>query len=687
MKCNYKIKNIDCVNCAKKIEDYLNKDANISNASINFNTLNISYVTNIENSINYVNKKIKEIEPDTYIYDKEIKEKNYFYDYLNLILGFILAAIGIFIEIPYYINYILIIIGFILLLKRSATLAFKLMVKSHQIDENFLIVISSIGAFLINEKFEGLMVITLYEFGKILESKAINKTRKSVSALAKIKEDYANLKVNNAYKKVLSESVKVGDTIIIKKGERIPLDGIITSGITYIDNSSLTGESKLLSLTIGDKVLSGSINKGDIIEVKVDTPYSDSTVNKILNLVENASENKAKTETFVTKYAKYYTVIVLILAVLVGIFLPLITNCTYSDSIYKAFTFLVISCPCAIAISVPLSYFSSLGFASSKGILIKGSNYLDGIKDIDTIVFDKTGTLTKGTFHISKINILDNKYKEEDILRLFKIGETYSNHPIAVSLVKEIDIDVSDYKIKDYQEVSGLGIEYKLDKQTIKIGNAKHVNSKEKEDNTVIYISVNENIIGSIVIEDTLKSEAPEIITKLNNMGINTKMFTGDNFEVAKDISSKLGIKDYKYNMLPNDKYNELTKILKKKNNNKLVAFVGDGINDSPVIALSDIGFSMGGVGNDSAIEASDIVITNDNLKSLLTAIKISKKTNTIIKENVTFAILTKITILILSVIGIASMWQAVFADVGVTIITIFNTLRLLKGRYYEKNK
>ena len=687
MKCNYKIKNIDCVNCAKKIEDYLNKDDKISDVSINYSTLNISYVTNIENSINYVNKKIKEIEPDTYIYDKETKEENYFYDYLNLVLGFILAIIGIFIEMPYYINYILIIIGFILLLKRSATLAFKLIVKSHQIDENFLIVISSIGAFLINEKFEGLMVITLYEFGKILESKAINKTRKNVSALAKIKEDYANLKVNNTYKKVLSESVKVGDTIIIKKGERVPLDGIITNGITYIDNSSLTGESKLVSLTIEDKVLSGSINKGDIIEVKVDTPYSDSTVNKILNLVENASENKAKTETFVTKYAKYYTAIVLVLAVLVGIFLPVITNYTYSDSIYKALTFLVISCPCAIAISVPLSYFSSLGFASSQGILIKGSNYLDGIKDIDTIVFDKTGTLTKGIFHISKINILDNKYKEEDILRLFKIGETYSNHPIAVSLVKEINIDVSDCKIKDYKEVSGLGIEYKLDKQTIKIGNAKHVNSKEKEDNTVIYISVDENIIGSIVIEDTLKSEAPEIITKLNNMGINTKMFTGDNLEVAKDISSKLGIKDYKYNMLPNDKYNELTKILKKKSNNKLVAFVGDGINDSPVIALSDIGFSMGGVGNDSAIEASDIVITNDNLKSLLTAIKISKKTNTIIKENVTFAILTKITILILSVIGIASMWQAVFADVGVTIITIFNTLRLLKGRYYEKNK
>ena len=687
MKCRYKIKNIDCVNCAKKIEDYLNKDNNLSDVNINFNTLNISYVTNVENSINYVNEKIKEIEPNTYIYDKEIKEENYFYDYLNLILGFILGTVGIFVTIPYYINYILIIIGFILLLKRSVRIAFKLFVKSHQIDENFLIVISSIGAFLINEKFEGLMVITLYEFGKILESKAINKTRKNVSALAKIKEDYANLKVNNTYKKVLSESVKVGDTIIIKKGERVPLDGIITSGITYIDNSSLTGESKLVTLTIGDKILSGSINKGDIIEVKVDTPYSDSTVNKILNLVENASENKAKTETFVSKYAKYYTAIVLVLAVLVGIFLPLITNCTYSDSIYKALTFLVISCPCAIAISVPLSYFSSLGFASSKGILIKGSNYLDGIKDIDTIVFDKTGTLTKGIFHISKINILDNKYKEEDILRLFKIGETYSNHPIAVSLVKEIDIDVSNYNIKDYKEVSGLGIEYKLDKQTIKIGNAKHVNSKEKEDNTVIYISVNENIIGSIVIEDTLKSEAPEVITKLNNMGINTKMFTGDNLEVAKDISSKLGIKDYKYGMLPDDKYNELTKILKKKKNNKLVAFVGDGINDSPVIALSDIGFSMGGVGNDSAIEASDIVIANDNLKSLLTAIKISKKTNTIIKENVIFAILTKITILILSVIGIASMWQAVFADVGVTIITIFNTLRLLKGRYYEKNK
>ena len=687
MKCNYKIKNIDCINCAKKIEDYLNKDSKISDVSINFNTLNISYVTDIENSINYINKKIKEIEPNAYIYDRKSQHESYLYDYLNLVLGFALATIGIFIKLPYYINYILIIMGFILLLKRTATLTFKLLIKSHQIDENFLIVISSIGAFLINEKFEGLMVITLYEFGKILESKAINKTRNNVSSLIKIKEDYANLKINNTYKKVLSESIKVGDIIIIKKGERVPLDGIITKGITYIDNSSLTGESKLVSLNVGDKILSGSINKGDIIEVKVDTPYSDSTVNKILNLVENASENKAKTETFVTKYAKYYTIIVLVLAVLVGIFLPLITNCTYNDGIYRALTFLVISCPCAIAISVPLSYFSSLGFASSKGILIKGSNYLDGIKDIDTIIFDKTGTLTTGIFHIAKINIFDNKYKEEDILRLFKIGEIYSNHPIAVSLVKGIDMDISKYKVKDYKEKSGLGIEYILDKQTIKIGNAKHVNSEEKEDNTLIYISVNENIIGNIFIEDSLKGEAPEVITKLNNMGINTKMFTGDNYEITKNIGSKIGIKDYKYNMFPEDKYNELTKIIKKKKKNKLVAFVGDGINDSPVIALSDIGISMGGIGTDSAIEASDIVIMNDNLKSLLTAIMISKKTNIIIKENIIFALITKITILTLSVIGMATMWQAVFADVGVTIITIFNTLRLLKGRIYEKNK
>ena len=687
MKCNYKIKNIDCINCAKKIEDYLNKDDNINDVSINYSTLNIKYTTNIKNSINYVNKRIKEIEPNTYIYDKELKEDNYLSNYLILILGFAIATIGIYIKVPYHINYILIIAGFILLLKRTGVLAFKLLVKNHQIDENLLIIISSIGAFLINEKFEGLMVITLYEFGKILESKAINKTRMNITLLANIKENYANLKVNNTYKKVLAESVKVGDTIIIKKGERVPLDGIITSGTTYIDNSSLTGESKLSSLTIGNKVLSGSINEGDVIEVKVDTPYSDSTVNKILNLVENASENKAKTETFVSKYAKYYTVVVLILAILVGIFLPIITNCTYSDSIYRALTFLVISCPCAIAISVPLSYFSSLGFASSKGILIKGSNYLDGIKDIDTIIFDKTGTLTTGVFHIAKINILDDKYSEEDILKLFKIGETYSNHPIALSLVKEINIDINNYKIKDYKEVSGLGIEYTLNNEIIKVGNSQFVNSKEKENNTIIYISVDKKIIGNIFIEDTLKNEAVEVITKLNNMEIKTKMFTGDNLEIARDISNKLKIEEYKYNMLPYDKYNELTKIIKNKKNNKLISFIGDGINDSPVIALSDIGISMGGIGTDSAIEASDIVIINDNLNSLLTAIKISKKTNTIIKENIIFAILTKMTILILSVIGLANMWQAVFADVGVTIITIFNTLRLWKGKQYEKNK
>ena len=687
MKCNYKIKNIDCINCAKKIEDYLNKDDNINDVSINYSTLNIKYTTNIKNSINYVNKRIKEIEPNTYIYDKELKEDNYLSNYLILILGFAIATIGIYIKVPYHINYILIIAGFILLLKRTGVLAFKLLVKNHQIDENLLIIISSIGAFLINEKFEGLMVITLYEFGKILESKAINKTRMNITLLANIKENYANLKVNNTYKKVLAESVKVGDTIIITKGERVPLDGIITSGTTYIDNSSLTGESKLSSLTIGNKVLSGSINEGDVIEVKVDTPYSDSTVNKILNLVENASENKAKTETFVSKYAKYYTVVVLILAILVGIFLPIITNCTYSDSIYRSLTFLVISCPCAIAISVPLSYFSSLGFASSKGILIKGSNYLDGIKDIDTIIFDKTGTLTTGVFHIAKINILDDKYSEEDILKLFKIGETYSNHPIALSLVKEINIDINNYKIKDYKEVSGLGIEYTLNNEIIKVGNSQFVNSKEKENNTIIYISVDKKIIGNIFIEDTLKNEAVEVITKLNNMEIKTKMFTGDNLEIARDISNKLKIEEYKYNMLPYDKYNELTKIIKNKKNDKLISFIGDGINDSPVIALSDIGISMGGIGTDSAIEASDIVIINDNLNSLLTAIKISKKTNTIIKENIIFAILTKMTILILSVIGLANMWQAVFADVGVTIITIFNTLRLWKGKQYEKNK
>jgi len=693
MKCSYKIKNLDCANCAKKLEEYLNKDSKLNNVNINFSTLKITYETDIDNSLKYVNKLANEIEPSVVIYDSDIVSENYIYSYITLVLGVILGVIGILIDIPYYINYMFVILGFTLLIKRTFKIAIKLLLKNKSIDENLLVLISTIGAFLINERLEGLMVITLYELGKILESMAVNRTRKSISSLIEIREDYANLKDEKGYTKVSSKSIKMGDVIVVKEGERVPLDGIILKGSSEIDTSSITGESKLLSVTVNDRVLSGSINMNGLIEIKVDTLYENSTVSKILNLVENATEKKAKTETIVSKYAKYYTLIVLILAISLGVFLPFISSFTYDESIYKALTFLVISCPCAVAISVPLSYFSGLGLASNKGILVKGSNYLDGIRNISKIIFDKTGTITTGNFSISKINILDKEYSEKEILKLFVLGETFSNHPIAKSLIKEINMNVDTKEISKYKELSGLGIQYNINKDIIKIGNAKLVGLKEKVDNTVIYLSYNDKIIGNIIIEDTIKKEAKEIITKLNNMSIVTEMFTGDNEEVAKKICKQVGINEYKCNMLPVDKYNEMSNILENKKDNKLVAFVGDGINDAPVLALSDIGISMGGIGTEAAIETSDVVIMNDNLNNIVEAIHISKRINRVIKQNIIFAITTKVSILVLSIIGIASMWQAVFADVGVTIIAILNTLKETiinkgeRGNKNEKNK
>jgi len=527
------------------------------------------------------------------------------------------------------------------------------------------------------------MVILLYEIGKILEEKAVNKSRKSIKELMNIKPEYANLKIKDNIKKVLPENVNVGDIVIVKQGERVPLDGVVVSGNAKLDVSALTGESVLKNVESNTEVLSGSIVVEGIIEIKVTEKYENSTVNRILELVENATDKKAKTETFVAKAARIYTPAVFGLAILVAIFMPIfMPNVTYSQSIYKALIFLVISCPCAIAISVPLSYFSGIGRASKTGILIKGSDYLDGIKDIKEIVFDKTGTLTTGNFNVAKTNSLSKEFNEQDILKYVGLGEKYSNHPIAKSILSKIDFDIDDVKIEDYEEIAGKGIKYKLENSYIKIGNMSFVEAKEelKEDGTILYVSKNGEIIGNIIIKDEIKSGAQNTIVALNKLGIKTRMFTGDKQEAAENIGKELEISDIKSEMLPEDKYNELQKIIKEYGNtNSKVAFVGDGINDSPVLALSDIGISMGGIATDAAIEASDVVIMTDELGKILEAIKISKKTNFIIKQNLIFAIGTKGLILLCSILGIAGMWQAIFADVGVTLMTILNTLRILK--------
>lgn len=682
-KCNYTLKNLECAHCAQKIQLAVAKNEKFKNVNVNFNTLKLTFETDEANSKKIVEEIIHKIEPEVEVLEEnEIKEeKKDIFPIIRLIIGIILAVIGCYVDMPGKLNTIITIIAYVILLFRTTKNAIKLIIKNKTINENFLITISCIGAYLVGEHMEGLMVIILYEIGKILEEKAINKTRKSVKELMNLKPEFATLKENG--ERVKPEDVQIGQIIVVKQGEKIPLDGVVTKGTAKLDTSALTGESNFRKVNENDEVLSGSINLEGLIEVKVTCEYENSTVSKILELVENATDKKAKTETFVSKAARIYTPIVLTLALLAAIFMPiLVKNVTYSQSIYKALIFLVISCPCAIAISVPLSYFSGIGKASKSGILIKGSDYLDELKNVKTIVFDKTGTLTSGSFKISKINVLNEDYDEKTVLDLIAKGESFSNHPIAQSVLNEIDYDVDKTEVRDFKEVSGGGLEYKLGESIIKIGNSKFVDceTQKTETSTVIYLKKDDQIIGNIVINDNLKKDAKETINKLSKLGICSKMFTGDNEKIAQYIAKQLGIKEFKANMLPTDKYSELEKIIKNRTKKDgRICFVGDGINDSPVLALADIGISMGGVGTDAAIEASDVVIMTDDLKQILKAIEISKKTGRIIKQNLTFAIATKILILLFSILGIAGMWEAIFADVGVTLITILNTLRILK--------
>lgn len=675
MKYKYNIKDLDCANCAKKIEETLNKDKNIKSASINFAKQTVTVETNISDPFNYVKDIVEKIEPDAILSKEEIKEtKNK--DIYRILLGAFLGVLGIIIKAPKYLSMILILLAYIILLYRTLTTAIK-QLKNKTINENFLVTISTIGAYLLGETHEGLMVIFLYEIGKMLESKAVNKSRNSVAELMNIKEEISNLKDNNKIKVVPTTEIKVGDIIVVKEGERVPLDGIVVKGETMLDTSALTGESLPVSVSIGDKVLSGSINKGGVLEIKVSSIYKDSTVNKILELVENATERKTKVETIVSKYSSKYTIGVIIIAILTALFLPLFTNMTYTDSIYKGLTILVISCPCAIAISIPLSYFSGIGAASKEGILIKGSNYLDSIKDIKEIVFDKTGTITTGEFYISKTNIHDKKYTEDQIMEIFAGGESLSNHPIAKSVLKNYTKEINHEDIKDYKEVSGKGIEFTYKKDKVRIGNAKFC--KNKEENSNIYLMINNSLVADLEIKDEIKKDVVNTMQELKKMNINIHMFTGDTKEKATEIAQQVGIDNINYSMLPSDKYTYLEEIIKKKTEKSIVSFVGDGINDAPVLKLSDLGISMGSLGTDSAIEASDVVIMNDNLEKIVTAINISKKTNKIIKENLIFALGVKLLVLVLTLIGLSTMLEAVFADVGVTVLCILNTLRLLK--------
>ena len=694
-KYEFEIAGLDCAACANEIQEGLNKNPEIKNANVNFAKMKLTYETDTL-SKEGIEKIVQSIEPEVELLEvnsksKDLKNekaqkenrKKLWLHILRLVIGAIVAGVGLYVPMPKVASTIFIVLGYAILLFKTVKNAVKLLFKSKTINENLLITISCIGAYLVGKSSEGLMVIILYEIGKILEEKAINKTRKSISDLMDIKPEYANLKKGDEIEIVEPSEVKVGDIVVAKQGEKIPLDGVVVKGTASLNTASLTGESKPQDVDENDIVLSGSIVLEGLLEIKVTEKYENSTVSKILELVENATDKKAKTETFVNKAAKIYTPIVIGIAILVGIFLPLISNVTYggeNGSIYRALIFLVISCPCAIAISVPLCYFSGIGKSSKEGILIKGSDYLDELKDVKEIVFDKTGTLTKGQFGISKIEVYSDKYVENDVLKYVVWGESYSNHPIAKSIVRNAK-NVETKKVENYEEITGKGIKYNIDEKTVLVGNSSLIGKEnEVSESTKIYLKIDNELVGAILLKDEAKHGTKEAIQALNSRGIVTKMFTGDNKKAAKQIAEELGISEFAAEMLPDQKYSELEKELEKyKGTNGKVAFVGDGINDSPVLARADVGISMGGVGSGSAIEASDIVVMTDSIDRIDCAIDISKKTSKIIKQNLIFSIGVKIIVLVLSILGVANMWEAVFADVGATLITVLNSLRILK--------
>ena len=597
------------------------------------------------------------------------------------IIALVVPFKNVWINRVIYLNSYL-IVGFEILRK-----AFRNIKRGKVFDENFLMCVATIGAFAIQEFPEAVAVMLFYQIGELFQDYAVDKSRKSISSLMNLRPDYANVLRNDKEEKIDPDEVKINEIIIVKPGEKIPLDGVILEGNSFIDTKALTGEPTPKRVSTGDEILSGCINLEGILKIKVKKEYDESTVSKILELVENASSKKSKSEKFITKFAKYYTPIVVIIAAFLAIVPPLIIkSATFSDWLYRALSFLVVSCPCALVISIPLSFFGGIGGASKNGILIKGSNYLEALANLETIVFDKTGTLTEGSFTVQKINSIG--ISDEELIEIAAYAEWYSNHPIAKSVKHAYNENVEEVKIKDVKEVIGKGILASVDEKQVLVGNEKlmqeyNINyEKSKEVGTILYIAINNIFSGTILISDKIKDDSIKCIELIKKNGVKqTIMLTGDKREIAENISKELGIDTVHSELLPDEKVKKMDELLKSKTQNKKIAFVGDGINDAPVLALADIGIAMGGLGSDSAIEAADIVIMTDEPSKISTAIKISKKTMKIVRENIVFAITVKILVLILSALGVATMWEAVFADVGVAVIAILNSLRMLNKK------
>ena len=606
---------------------------------------------------------------------------------IKIIISLILFIFAMVIKLENeIINNIIFVISYLIVGFEILKKAIRNILRGKVFDENFLMSVATIGAFAIGEFPEAVAVMLFYQIGELFQSYAVDKSRKSIASLMDIRPDYANVYREGNIETVNPEEVKIGETIVIKPGEKIPLDGKIIEGKTTLDTKALTGESLPREVSEGDEVLSGCINLNGMIKIEVTKEFGESTVSKILDLVENASSKKSKSENFITKFAKYYTPTVVIIALILAILPPLvIQGATFSDWIYRALSFLVVSCPCALVISIPLSFFGGIGGASKRGILIKGSNYLEALSNTEIAVFDKTGTLTKGVFEVQEVKPVD--ISNEELLKIAAYAENYSNHPISKSIKQAYHKPIDEKEIINSEELSGLGIVAKIGEKNVLVGNEKLMQEKQIEFEkcnkigTILYIAIDRKYARYILIADKIKNDAKQTIEELKKNDIKqTIMLTGDKKEVGESVAKEVGIDKVYTELLPTDKVQKVEELLKTKSPKGKLAFVGDGINDAPVLTLADIGIAMGGLGADSAIEAADIVIMTDEPSKIINAIKLSKKTMRIVKENIVFAIFIKILVLVLTAFGLSTMWEAVFADVGVSIIAIINALRVLKG-------
>ena len=605
---------------------------------------------------------------------------------IKIIIAFVLFLFAMLVKFQNeWINNGIFIVSYIIVGFEILRKAVRNIFRGKVFDENFLMAIATLGAFAIGEFPEAVAVMLFYQVGELFQSYAVDKSRKSIASLMDIRPDYANVLRDGKEEKVNPNEVKIGDTIIIKPGEKVPLDGIVIDGKTTLDTKALTGESVPREVAEGEQVLSGCINLNGVIKAEVSKEFGESTVSKILDLVENASSKKAKSENFITKFAAYYTPIVVIIAVILAIVPPLIIEgANFRDWLYRALSFLVVSCPCALVISIPLSFFGGIGGASKMGVLVKGSNYLEALSNAETMVFDKTGTLTEGVFEVQNVEPIG--ISKEKLLKVAAYAEYYSNHPISKSIKKAYNKEIDEKEIIDSQEISGKGIEAKIGNQDVLAGNEKLMNEKGiaytkcTHVGSVVYVAIDGKYVGHIVIADKIKEDAKRTIDELKKNNIKqTVMLTGDRKNIGEAVAKEIGIDKVYAELLPDGKVEKVEELLKDKSEKGKLAFVGDGINDAPVLAMADIGIAMGGLGADSAIEAADIVIMTDQPSKIISAMKLSKKTMRIVKENIIFAIAVKVLVLILTAFGLSSMWQAVFADVGVSIIAILNALRALR--------